>query len=237
MIAPLRHTEIPGPAFHLGRVAGHAYLSLGDDFSDLPLPTDAGSTLMIAPETPIIDTTDTPISEGTLNLPQLSPLPITSPTILPPIPTVNESVNVGGLQFPAGTVGIDQAGNPVNSGGQVLTPTGAVAGSSAVGLVVPLTQAAATLAQAATASGSLATIYPAPAGAVLPPGAIGVNAQGLPINAAGQVLSTTPVSGTSWFSQSTVMAGIPNWTLLAGGGVLLLLLAGSFAGGRASKRR
>ena len=155
-----------------------------------------------------------------------------------PVPVSNVPVNVGGLQFPTGTVGIDDNGNPVNGSGQVLTPTGAInSAASPIGIVTPIAQAAAKIAALATGTAT-PTVYPAPAGTVLPAGAIGVNAQGYPVNAAGQILSATPIAGagaaagTSWFTNSTLMNGVPNWGVLAGAGVLLLALPAMFSAGR-----
>lgn len=167
-------------------------------------------------------------SDGTLS-------PIAGTELIPS--TTNEAVSVGGLQFPAGTTGIDDAGNPVNAQGQILSPTGAVqSGVNPVGVITPIAQAATKLAQiAAAGSGSaLPTIYPAPAGAVLPAGAVGVNALGQPINAQGVVLSTTPLTGSSWFSGSTVIAGmtVPNVAILIG-----IAAIAAIALGGASKKK
>jgi hypothetical protein len=65
----------------------------------------------------------------------------------------------------------------------------------------------------------------------LPPGAVGYNSAGQPINAAGQVVSV------SWLDQSTIIAGKPNSTVLLYGGGLLALLALAGGGGFAAGRR
>ena len=122
-----------------------------------------------------------------------------------------------GLTFPPGTTGIDSAGNPVNSQGQVLQSNGSISPNQAAGIASAVTA----LVKAATVTPSGLTVYPAPAGATLPAGAIGVNAQGQPINAAGQVMG--PALSSSLFSSLTSSP-----TLLIGGVAILavILIAG-----------
>lgn len=226
---------VPFPAYipkGMGRAAGSAFLGrFGQDELEGDEDTDISSATGTA--TPIISTVDEPITEPTLTAPAPAPIPIVAPMLLPPIATTDEPVNVGGLQFPAGTVAIDSAGNPINSSGQILTPTGGASGNPAVGLVIPIAQAATAIAtQVAGAQGTGVTVYPAPAGAVLPAGAIGVNAAGQPINAAGQILSTTPLTGSlsSFFTQSTLISGVPDVVVYAGGAVALIAVFSMIGG-------
>jgi preprotein translocase subunit Sec61beta len=235
---------LPFPAYRgLGRAAGSAFLGrLGqdelegdDDTGEIDTQDILGDGGPIA--TPIITTVDEPVTEPTLTVPTPAPIPITAPILTPPIATTDEPVDVGGLQFPSGTVGIDSAGNPINSNGQIISPTGAVTGTAAVGVVLPVAQAATQIAtQVAGAVGTGVTVYPAPAGAVLPAGAIGVNAAGQPINAAGQILSTTPVTGSlsSFFSQSTLISGVPDVVVYAGGAIGIIVVISMMSG---KKRR
>ena len=205
-----------------------------DPLESDPNPNPISSPIILTPESGAIP----PPPPGWVSLPDGTLVPVGEVTPDMPVSTTNEPVIEGGLQFPVGTTGIDDSGQPVNSQGQVLSPTGAVLpNTNPIGIVTPIAQAATKIAQLAAsqvAGSSLPTLYPAPAGATLPPGAVGVNAAGQPVNAQGQILSATPLTG-SWFSSSTAIAGmnIPNVALIGGIGLIALLaLSGSKSSGK-----
>lgn len=158
-----------------------------------------------------IPTIDTPI-DASLTPPVFDSTGDIFPTILQPeIPTIYEPVST-----------------PIAppTAGATVTPGGAAAVSS-------VANAAASVAKAITSAGG-PTVYPARAGQSLTAaqqaaGAIGFNAAGQPINAAGQVIATP-----SWFSQSTLISGMTNGSLLLYGalGIAAVIALKGIAGRR-----
>lgn len=73
----------------------------------------------------------------------------------------------------------------------------------------------------------------ASAGVAIPPGYVRT--------ASGQLVPATGTVGTSWFSQASIISGLPNWGVLAIGGVgvavLLGVLGASSSGGSSGRRR
>lgn len=117
----------------------------------------------------------------------------------PPIPTVDEPMNISNTLTAPSDLTLTPSGTYTPSA--LLTPTGSLTpapASATASIINAAGQSAAALTKAITSPGG-PTLYPAPAGGVLPAGAIGWNAYGQPINAAGQVVASSILSTLSQY--------------------------------------
>jgi hypothetical protein len=132
-----------------------------------------------------------------------------------PAPTISEQISPGVWETSGAPVGAGSTGFGIPATSPLPpAPTAAAAAPSAPGVVTQVTSGAAAIAKAAVKP----TTAIAPTGYAAIPGYGGV----------------TPLAAPSWFSQSTLISGMPNWMLLAGG-LLLLVFAGG--GGYVAGRR
>ena len=151
---------------------------------------------------------------------------------------------------------ISAAPQIVSAGGSItspsVSPTSANAASSAASLISALASAGTSIARAATGQPAInptvapiaptaqqsmltqAQQYQAQAAALAttnPSLAAQYTAQ------ANNLLAQAGVSTGSWFTQSSVISGFPNWGVLAGGGIAAVALMAMVGGGSASGRR
>lgn len=193
----------------------------GIDISSLPLPSDIG--------------------------PSLSPLTPALPVDLYPMPSpIEPSI----APFNPGPISL--APQVVSAGGGVLPPSTAP-GSSASSIAQILSE----LTSAGTSIARAATGQPAPINPLIAPqtpannggsAALVSQAQSLQAQANALAASNPALAeqyaarantllaqagvGTSWFTQSTIISGLPNWGVLAGGSLALIFVFGMTKGRR-----